>query len=190
MVAAVGGVALWAFLPSGPPDLVYSGHPLSYWVGGDISYPDIGFYPVLDSNAVPYLAEALKRQDGLARRDYQKVWWHLPGWFEARLPVPRRSALEKARACYLFSSLGADARPAIPELIRVFRGDENDDVRSAAAFALCNIANRDDKDVVDALSSATKQPASNFLWLRNIVKGALDRLAPGSADKVGVTNTP
>jgi hypothetical protein len=136
----LGGFAWWAFVPSGPPDPVYDGHPLSVWLRGDNAE---GCARSLDSKAVPYLVATLTRHDGLAGHAYQKIWPRLPNWLRERLYAPRSAASDRYIVCSLLGTLGAGGRPAIPALVRVAKEDEDLDVRFNAANALDQITNRD-----------------------------------------------
>jgi HEAT repeat protein len=83
--------------------------------------------------------------------------------------------------------LGAKSRPAIPELIRVAREDDDSSVRTEAAFALGEIANRDDSAVVEALVAATKDKEAK---VRDFAGLALMRIDTEAASKAGITNNP
>jgi hypothetical protein len=87
------GLAALVLRPHSPkvPDPVYDRHPISYWVdpsfwpkiGGDVMTP----HPAagsLDTNALPYLIQALKQRDGVVRTAYNQLWPHLPGWLGKR----------------------------------------------------------------------------------------------------------
>ena len=89
-------LALCALLgPSGPPDPIYNGKHLSYWLTQRKPYqPPVAFqwtepvldYKRLDTNAIPYLVYAFESSDGPARSKYSEFWPKLPGWLQACLP--------------------------------------------------------------------------------------------------------
>ncbi len=64
IVTILGGLA-WLTMPhaSGPPDPLYTGHPLGLWLQGyqNTNGPS---QPSLDAKAVPFLVQALKKRDG------------------------------------------------------------------------------------------------------------------------------
>ncbi len=187
-IVAVLGL-MWCGVASQPPDPVYGGRPLSYWADPSawtsiwVKFPP----PPLDSNALPYLVDALKKKDGPLRRSYNDLWPHLPGWMQEHLPIPRYLSNVRWESCHLLSTFGVRAQSAIPELRRMLREDEYWQVRLAAAFALGKIARRDDKPVVEALvAAATKDKDTH---VRGQAAHALVRIDPEAADKAGVTKT-
>jgi HEAT repeat protein len=185
ILTALGGFAWWALEPR-PPDPVYGGHPLSYWV--DLPSPLPQKPSALDSNAVPYLVQALKSKDGTLRKTYQKLWDHLPGWLQDRAAFPKSAANMRYNACWLLGFLRAKARPAIPELVRLLREDDDENVRMVAADSLGKIANRDDKAAVEALVATVANADSDYF--RGIATDSLKRLDPGTAANAGITNFP
>src|ERR1700722_16619511 len=87
--ALVGVFSLLAYVRySYPPDLVYDGHPLSYWVRGFGTYGSLGVYPsFLDRKALPYLVATLRRHDGKPWHSWEKIRPYLPGWLRIRLDL-------------------------------------------------------------------------------------------------------
>jgi hypothetical protein len=83
----------------------------------------------------------------------------------------------------LLASLGTTARPAIPELIRVLREDDDLGVRTAATWALGNIANREDKPVIEALVAAVTKETNGSGW--RMAGGVLWGFDPEAAAKAG-----
>ena len=144
--------------------------------------------PSVDSNAVPYLVQALNSKDGRLRKTYQKLWDHLPGWLQNRVPFPEYAGNVRYRACWILGFLGAKARPAIPELVRILRQDDDENVRMVAAYSLGKIANRDDKAAVEALVATVANANSDYF--SRIAADSLKRLDPGAAAKAVTTNFP
>ena len=184
-IVAMLGLVWWALVGKTPPvpDPVYAGHRLSFWT----DRTQYGFDPVvrsLDSNAVPYLVYALQRQDGPLRKAYRLCWEHMPRWLQSRAANP--AVVRRMVSCFLLASLGKNARPAIPELIRNMRKDDDLAVRASAAEALGKIANGDNKQVVEALvATATEDPSIDVM---DEARVALRHIAPEAAVKAGLTN--
>lgn len=134
VVAVLGGVIWWAVAtrPPAVPDPVYGGHRLSYWV----NRPQAEVGPAMDSNAVPYLAQVLKRRDGPSPNRRMRFWRGIPDWLKNQLGFATPAAEAKAASCQYLGNLGPTARPAIPDLIHVLRGDDYIVVRGTSAWAL------------------------------------------------------
>lgn len=157
VVAVLGGWIWWAVATRRPavPDPVYDGHPLSYWIVLMKKFPDV--VPRIDSNAVPYLIEGVKRRDGPLQMAWIKLWGYSPDWFKRRVPEPTSAATMRGMCSLQLHKLGIAARGAIPEVVRVLREDDVGRVRAEAANILGSIANGQDKPVVEALvAAATK----------------------------------
>lgn len=199
IVAVLGGIIWWAVASRPPtvPDPVYGRFHLSEWLSvysyprrpGSNFDPDWGpFYSSLDSNAVPYLVHALKAREGALHAAYDRFWPDFPNWLKQRLPDPdpESEATATMFCCIWLGDLKTAARPAIPELIRVLREDDDAVTRGEAAWALGCINNQDDRQVVEALLAAVtkdtdskvRQIAGNALWIHN----------PEAAAKAGIRN--
>ena len=143
----------WLLLQTGEP--VYRGKPISRWINevGVFASPPAQSLPLLDSNAVPFLVEALQRQDGRLRRTWLRIWNKLPSKVQNRLPQPVPGWAIRANAAALLGTIGTNATPAIPALIRALKTDKVDLVRAFSAKSLAQIHNGD-KLVLDALAEA------------------------------------
>jgi HEAT repeat protein len=152
LLVILGGLT-WVILRSGEP--VYRGKPISRWINevGVFANPPAPSLPLLDSNAVPFLVEALQRQDGQLRRVYLRIWNKLPSKVQNRLPQPVPGWAIRANAAALLGTIGKDARPAIPALIHALKTDKVDLVRQFSAKSLAQIGARD-KLVMEALAEA------------------------------------
>ena len=130
----------------------------------------------LDSNAVPYLIWTLQQPDGPTHTAWLRFWPHLPGWVRNRVHAPNNNAGRKRASCAFLCGLYTYARPAIPELVRVLRDDDDWGVRWMAASTLRCLAISDDEAVLKALAAAAaKDPvpkvrdaAANTLMLLNL----------------------
>jgi len=149
------GVLVGVMLQSGEP--VYRGKSISRWINdvGVFASPPAPALPLLDSNAVPFLVEALDRQDGQLRRAYLRIWHKLPSRVQNRLPQPVPGWAIRANAAALLGTIGTNATPAIPALIRALKTDNVDLVRAFSAKSLAQI-HKGDKLVMEALAEAAK----------------------------------
>ncbi len=152
LVTFLGGLA-WIALQSGEP--VYRGKPISRWINevGVFASPPAPALPLLDSNAVPFLVEALNRQDGRLRRAYLRTVNKLPSYIQSKLPQPVPGWAIRANAAALLGTIGTNATPAVPALIQALKTDKVDLVRQFSAKSLAEIAKRD-KLVMEALAEA------------------------------------
>ena len=116
LVAAVGGLWLWSpWVPRAP---VYDGHPIGYWLTNwdvvtSLTYTD---HPqshsicqaVTDSNAVPFLIRALRRDAWLGAAYYRKgIWPKLPSAMTTYLPPPPADNPHlRLNALYILSQMG------------------------------------------------------------------------------------
>jgi hypothetical protein len=195
VVAVLGGLIWWAVAkrPPAVPVPVYAGHPLSYWltpqafagVGGANRFKLVS--SSLDSNAVAYLVQELRfHHDGTLQTAYDRFWPLLPAWLKLCVPDPTAETYARNQCCIYLGRLGAAGRPAVPELIRLLRKDEYEAVRLCAAYALGQIASRDDSSVIEALAAASKDKDAQ---VKSFAARALKNIAQGAA-KAGLTNAP
>jgi hypothetical protein len=152
LVAIVGGLA-WVALQSGEP--VYRGKSISRWINevGVFANPPAPALPLLDSNAVPFLVEALQRPDGRLHSIYLRLWNKLPSSVQNKLPQPVPGWAIRANAAALLGTIGTNATTAVPALIQALKSDKADLVRQFSAKSLAQIARRD-KSVMEALAEA------------------------------------
>lgn len=93
----------------------------------------------LGSNAVPFLVKALERQDNgdLELKYIVFLEGTAPPSLRNILPKPGVGPSEfRRRAAIVLGSLGEDARPAIPALLKAAQTDPNPEVRYRAVMAL------------------------------------------------------
>jgi HEAT repeats len=179
----LGGLAAWVLTtrqPS-PPDPVYNGNTLSAWLNQMPGQKP----PPLDTNAVPYLIMALNAHDGVLRKTYTRLWAHFPSWIQDRTPAAGEAEawMIRRNACQFLAVLGVNARPAIPGLVRLLKEDNNSGVRLDATIALGQIADDNDRTVVEALISATKD---KDLVVSTVAGRALSHIDREAAVKAGV----
>ena len=130
MAVVVAGVVAWAFFAawSAPPEPMYQGRPLSYWLLGysfpfngtnvpsradaDAAIKDAG------TNAIPLLLQMLRAHDSPLKTKLLR-WASRYAYF--------RSAGElHMEADSGFAALGSDAEGAVPELIKIVDDSPND----------------------------------------------------------------
>jgi hypothetical protein len=174
LVGALGG--LWWWAPGQPrqAEPVYEGRPISYWMGRK---------GASDSNAVPFLVKALKRDSWFGQAYYRKwLWPKLPLSIQTNLPPPVDNLAQRRRAATLLGVMGAKARPAIPALAQALREDEEPFIRALAAMALGKVGGRD-KTAIAALSDALRDKDG---IVRQIATNALRQVDPAAAAKAGI----
>ena len=159
------GLATWEGMRQHPPEPVYEGRPLSYWirqprviqVNGRLRATDL---PKFDSNAVPFLVACLERCENPLSRFYFSAWSELPAWIKPCLPRPMRSDVVLVNALGALGSIGPAAKPAIPVLVRELKEDKAVAIRCFATQALWQFAG-EDLTAQAALVNAMQDPDSS-----------------------------
>jgi hypothetical protein len=151
--------------PALPPEPVYNGRPISFWIdrpsvnfvpGGGSPYGMVQFPKTVDDKALPYLIQALHRKNSPMLKVSQAVWRSSPVWLKNRWAQPLDVAPVRSAAALVIGNLGAAGRPAIPDLIHVLQEDSVPEVRACAAFALGQIG-YGDTAVSNALALAATE---------------------------------
>ena len=120
-------VLLHFFANQGP---TYEGKDISYWFKianppqpmrvNEIDWRALKAFRKMDSAAVPYLRDQLRRQDLLATI-YWNAWFKLPPRIQKRLGFPKSPTAKQARAARLLGVIGyPGAQPAVPDLIAAY----------------------------------------------------------------------
>jgi hypothetical protein len=178
------------------PEPVYEVHPLSYWLTRRYRFPGLaaegsGIYDPLptsllsDSNAVPFLVRALRRDSWVGQAYYRKqVWPKLPLRIKAHLPTPPADNWQvRENAAGLLGRMGPLAEASISALGRAVREDESYRVRLMAAVALSYLR-RGDRMAREALNVELQETNS---WGRKAAAtNALISIDPVAAVKAGV----
>jgi hypothetical protein len=187
LVAAAGWAGWRVVRPRLPetPAPVYEGKPLSYWYTNARRFgggPPAGI--INDSNAVPFVIKALRRDSWIGAACYRKwLWTNLPPSIQRRLPTPTADKPEiRQRALELLAHIGPVARPVVPAVVMALKQDEDNGVRAFAAQALGTIG-KGDKTAIAALVRALKDTDPETRYLAT---NALLRLDPAAAAKAGV----
>ena len=177
LFAAAVGLLWWSPWVAREP--VYEGKPLTYWLSIDRRTPEslLG-----DSNAVPFLLEALKKDDWFGAALYRKhVWPNLPASIQTHLPAPVDNEGRVFKAGELLERLAPMARPFIPAMIRALKHGEPS--VKYGAFHVLNQIDKGDELVVAALTawltnkdSAVREAGTNLLLVFD----------PGAALQAGV----
>jgi hypothetical protein len=189
LVAAVGWATWQALRQTRQTKPVYNGKPLSCWLSWfatDYSLPE-SHSLFQDTNAVPFLIKALKRDSWFGAAIYRKqVWPKLPQPIQKHLPRPADNHSIRTHAADLLAGMGLVAKPSIPSLIRALKEDDDSVVRLYAAMALGYIGIRD-SNVVTALIGALNDKDA---MVRQFATTALDQLDPKAAAKAGIKPPP
>ena len=197
LVAAA--VALLWWLPWGPPEPVYEGHPISYWLaaqagvsksipgGAVMRIPSPPSSLLNDSNAVPFLMKASERDSWFGAACYRKwLWPKLPTWLKKHLPAPPSPEVyARIDAMWLLADMWPVAKPSIPVLVRALREKEEAlsfRVRYVAAAALGRLGEGDRR----AIAAVTEALNDNDHLVRNAATNALLKLDPQAVAKAGV----
>ena len=195
LVAATGGLLWW--LAWERPEPVYGGKPISYWIAhgiavnpktGTVSWPRAGSREVWnqllsDSNAVPFLIMAMKRQDTPLGLQFQKAWCRVPPQVQKHLPTPVASADIRRNATVLLGEMGP---AAVPVLTRALGADEAPAVRAQAAKVLGRLGRGNNAAVMvltEALSDGDRS-------VRDTATNVLRKIDPEAARKAGVKMPP
>jgi HEAT repeat protein len=186
-ILTFAGLGLLVLRPLEPR---YGGKPISYWIdrsgliGEATDEPVFDWmrFPKLDSNAVPFLAQALRRGDERSGPAYRNLWRRSPFWLQGLLPRSLQGSYVRLYAVIELVNLGKDAKPAIPALVRALKGNGDPNVREYAALALGRIDTQN-KIVREALISALND---NDFMVRLLATNALSGIAPEAAAKAGV----
>jgi HEAT repeats len=158
MVAVIGAVA-WLMPQSTEP--VYEGKSVSYWMTHPrlVADTNSGFalsavtFPVMDTNALPFLVKALEQQDGRLDHYYSNLWARVPAGLQKLAPRPVPAYDVRWAAAIILGDIGRPALAAKPALIRALKMDADAVVRSQAITALSKIG-LDDPTVRMALADA------------------------------------
>jgi hypothetical protein len=152
-------------LANASPEPVYEGHTISYWLSNSEAFfsGGTGLPQALlnDSNAVPVLVEALKRDSRLGA------------------PPPGDNLVIRYRAAIALGAMRQVAKPAIPALVQALKEEESLSVRGAEAEALGHIGKGDsnaaallvkalkDKNAVVRQGHRVCSRKSLWLWTKN-----------------------
>ena len=179
IVLAAGVVALlslsvaWLSGLFAPREPVYAGHPISYWINltndppvGLIlasiypqpatNYSDYPF-PAVDSNAVPYLLQALKRRNGRWQKFYTKWEPKLPAWIQKLVPVPVSADTIHANAAFMLGTIDPVSIESIRALIEALKLDAGRFAGSAEIGALRQLGGPNDRGVRELVEIAATE---------------------------------
>ncbi len=143
---------------------VYKGKKTSVWVNalGDGSLDTSTLereFARMERNVLPVLTQALERKNSLFHKVYSAIHPRLPASLRSRLARPYDAVMGRCNAIYVLGSLGTNAAPAIPTLLKAL-DDDDARVRQAAAGSLgilrqCLKSNTEwDADAVAQLTNA------------------------------------
>jgi hypothetical protein len=200
LVVAAVGLLWWSpWEVREPPEPVYDGKPISYWLtnsrldsvylrrtlSGAASWPTESLPQSLltNSNAAAVLIKALKRDSWFGAAIYRKhVWPIMPAVLRTHLPPPIGNAATRTGAAEVLDRMGLVAGPAVPSLIKALKEDDDKFVRIFATEALGRTGSGD-AAVTAALMEALKD---KDVSVRYSVSNALWQVDPGAAVRAGV----
>jgi hypothetical protein len=144
LVAALAGVLLWAWFTAGTDAFRVNGVPFRRWVAQRSDFQIQEPLAGVGSNAVPHLIGILRRAPESPRvyEWKQKIWSWLPRSAQSRFPQwqPVPDAQVRRTALFGIWFFGAEAKEALPYVVRTARSETNLMVRAAALIAALNIA--------------------------------------------------
>jgi hypothetical protein len=203
LVAAAFGWAVWRGARPLPPEPVYEGKALSYWLDAP---PDMMFGPfpgiaiqylatspssiIADSNAVPFLIKALMRDNWSGAVFYRNwLWPKLPASLQKRLPRLRRNPFACEHAAAILASMGQMAKSAVPALVLTLKRSDDLFAREMAVLALWNLGpvdRRAEQALVKALEDkddTVRQSVTNVLsHVRSPAAVAIFHMGAGKGD--------
>lgn len=133
MALVVAGVVGWSIFRarSGPPDPLYKGRPLSYWLQGYKNFTQSTNLPGFmgantavreaGTNAIPLLLQMLNAPDAPRNTTLWRWVFSIP-YVRHHYTFPGGKNLQ---AFYAFDTLGRDAAPAVPGLVRILNENSN-----------------------------------------------------------------
>ncbi len=124
---------------------LHKGKPISYWVDhACLDYDGDGLdgksvwdirneVKRIGPAAVPYLVKRLRTRDGW--RDLERsLWARLPGWLQQHIPEVRTGEEIRYGAAQTLGLFGADAKAAVPDLVRLLTGDKHPIIEALTAI--------------------------------------------------------
>jgi HEAT repeat protein len=183
LVAAALGLLWWS--PWEPREPVYDGKPIRYWLAKSGRKGPQGLSA--DTNALPFLIKALKRDSWVGAAVYRKqVWPKLPQAIQKHLPPRSDSQFRRCAAAAWLRTMQATAERAIPALVQALDEDDNTQVRGLVVMSLVDLDRRGDSNVVAALTGAV---LSDYGSDHPITPGASRALGQLSTREINSTPT-
>jgi hypothetical protein len=184
-----------------PREPLYQGRTMSSWINcapqSGVDDPNLAMrvWSGFGSNATPFLREKLTATDGAAKKAYWAMRRHLPNWMNRRLTYdPPPSELIRWRAADGLGFIGKAAAPAVPDLVRMYKTDQDKSMppgfmRGRAVAALANIGQYLTAEapqyhsVIDTLIEALHDSSAE---VRSLAASDLKDQFPEAAAKAGV----
>ncbi|HWQ93516.1 MAG TPA: HEAT repeat domain-containing protein [Clostridia bacterium] len=135
---------------------VCEGKPLSYWLYLD-AIPSLDDRSNLDTNAVPFLTQAIQKRETRVGRAYQRLFPKLPSFIKGRVPRPRFASVYRVNALRCLRLLAREQPSVAPligrALVQALQTNEDPGVRCQAAEVLTSL-DRNDAQVASQLCEA------------------------------------
>jgi len=136
---------LWE--PSGPPEPMYQGKQLSYWLR-------MQYVPEISTDAIPVLVRSLRAKDSRFKLNFARVvekvpWVHYRYW-----PATHQNGA----AVLGFAALGSRAKGAVPELMEIYDRQISEESQEATAMALAYIGHDAETAVPTLLHGTSNAP--------------------------------
>ncbi len=137
LMVAVAATITWAAVENRPPpEALYQGKPISYWL--QYQNPNVihAMCSLMGTNALPTLVRLLDAQDGPTQRAYRAVWSRIPLGLRLRLPKPIDSNHVRYQALFALQQIKPIPEAAVPKVIRIMTTDKDMAFRISAAGVL------------------------------------------------------
>ena len=170
-LAAIGGIVWLVAVPREPPEPMYQGKPLTFWLGRGYFHPAnfadqqaaTAAVRQAGTNAIPTLLRLMRARDSKTKA-WVFNWLHQ----HPRLTTPFIDAPSKNwETFYAFRQLGRDARPAVPELIQIYETSLDTDCADIIPNILVSLG-PDDAGTVPALLRVATHSTNNDARVRAI----------------------
>ncbi len=192
-ILGLSAVVLFLVVSRQPREPAYRGMPLSYWMARLIDRPDTPArldrsytdartaIKAIGTNALPYLLEALRREDWPMRK-YVVAWVSEHKWLKSKVKLPPSADEIRGRALDAITWLGPAAKPALPDILPLVT-NQNYQVKINALFAIRSIG--PDAQLVRPVVPGMMQSLGDTNWtMRLAAVNALAALRPPPPEAV------
>lgn len=158
----------------------YQGHKLSWWLEQNKGGSTVEAVKEIGTNGLPFLVGWIRYEPPAWHNDLVRATRRLSPqashWFYEKTGAKLN---RQQNAVWAFAILGAQAAPAIPELLELVRNSNgNTRIATAALFALADIGDAAVPIVLDVLTNAPAYPRIDPRNLGGVLEGPITNKAP------------